>query len=122
MNKHERRLQLAMRMAHKAPKQRQRVGCVIYKKGRVVGVGYNTIGKTHPKSNTPYQMTHAELHAVLGVPAEDLYGSKVYVARTRATGPGLARPCAACMNILTDVGVNMIYYTGYDNTILSEKL
>jgi deoxycytidylate deaminase len=96
-----------------------RVGCIIVKKNRIVGLGYNDRRKTHPRAKTMSQTIHAELHAVIGVPAEDLKGAHVYVFREYVNGDlAMTKPCAACHAVLEAAGVKKVFYTtygGYDS-------
>ena len=91
-----------------------KMGCVIVKKNKVVGVGFNDRHKTHPKSTTMGNTIHAELHAVIGVAAEDLRGAHVYVFREYVNGElAMARPCPHCHAVLVSAGIKKVFYTTY---------
>jgi deoxycytidylate deaminase len=117
-----RRIALALRMALKSPPQMHRMGCVIYHKNRLVGMGINYMDKTHPRSNHPYRHLHCEVDALLGVSSEDLYGSTLYVARIRSSGQGLAKPCPYCFTILYRAGVKDVFYTKNEYGIDYERI
>lgn len=98
----------------KKSKSYPRVGCVIVKKNKVVGLGFNDRSKTHPRAKNMSQTLHAELHAIIGVPTEDLKGSHVYVFREYANGDlAMTKPCAACHAALVAAGVKKVFYTTY---------
>lgn len=89
-----------------------RMGCVIVKKNRIVGLGYNDRRKTHPKSKTMGNFLHAELHAIIGVASDDLIGAHVYVFREISDGSlAMAKPCPACHAVLAAAGVKKVFYT-----------
>jgi deoxycytidylate deaminase len=98
----------------KKSKSYPQVGCVIVKKNKVVGLGFNDRSKTHPRAKNIGQKLHAELHALIGVPIEDLKGSSVYVFREYADGSlAMAKPCSACHAALVVAGVKKVFYTTY---------
>ena len=91
-----------------------RVGCVIVKKNKVVGLGFNNRNKTHPKAKNIGHRIHAELHAIIGVSADDLHGAHVYVFREYADGElAMTKPCACCQAVLESAGVKKVFYTTY---------
>jgi deoxycytidylate deaminase len=108
--KTERRINLAIRMAERSPRQRHRLGCVLFRKNRLVGYGWNDIQKTHPRSSHPYKKVHAEVDALL-CSSCDLHGAVAYVARIRPTGIGIARPCEHCRQALMERGIRRVWWT-----------
>ena len=109
--KHDKYFDLAKRLSLKSDHCRYCIGCVIVKKSKVVGVGYNQL-KTHPKSPHDYNTIHAEFSAILGVPVADLKGATVYVYRENKKGElALAKPCKHCQKMLEGCGVKTVYYT-----------
>lgn len=95
----------SMRFAH---------GCVVVKRGRVIGQGHNyyTYKYGHKWS------THAEVAAVKSLPTfEDLRGARMYVVRLqRHTGSAvLSHPCHGCTKFLNAMmhryGLTHVYYT-----------
>lgn len=110
-------LDLAKHMAFKSV-SKFRLGAVLVKKGRVVSTGFNQMRKSHPimqkylgKSDFTLGL-HAEIHACIGVPAEDLLGADLWVCRLHKDGSlAMAHPCKICQKFLTDVGVRRVYYS-----------
>jgi deoxycytidylate deaminase len=109
-------MHLALRIALKSI-SKYRLGAVIAKRKKILQVGFNQMGKTHPQMQkyvkgdwTPG--LHAEVDCCLGLPAEDLLGADVYVGRIMKNGlPSLARPCEVCQRFLKNVGVRVVYYS-----------
>ena len=107
------------------------LGCVIIYKKRIIGAAANS-DKTHPMQakynqyrkfnktkNGIKHSVHAEIAALYSVPyiigkEIDWSKVKVYIYRIspgKEYGMGLARPCAACMQAIKDMGITKIYYT-----------
>lgn len=102
---------LARRLSLKSTYEKYKIGAVIARKGRVVGVGFNR-HKTHTLSPHAYKYLHAEVDAALGVPVKQLKGATIYVYREKKDGtPGLARPCSSCEGFLKKHGVKTVVYT-----------
>lgn len=101
---------------------RFRLGAVIYRKNVILGVGVNNHLKTHPKSSTFHNRTHAELAAIISVPEGKLKGASIYVHRLRRDGlDGISRPCKHCMRLLMSVGIKDINYSVNPHWILSNR-
>lgn len=101
-------------LCSKKSKSHPKVGCVIVKKNKIVGLGWNDRSKTHPKSQTMGNFRHAELHALIDASDSDLKGSHVYVFREHANGMyAMVKPCVHCHAILADAGVKKVFYTTY---------
>jgi len=112
--RHRRYIRYAVRRACEAPDQMFSLGCVIVKSGVVISSGVNNMKKTHPKAiNYDYPYLHAELAAMIGVDEAELRGSVVYVARKRASGIGLAKPCSFCQAKMRQFGIRGVFYTIY---------
>lgn len=119
--KHER---LARSMALKST-SRFRLGAVVVKKGKVIGAGFNKMGKTHPINKTLGDIydrgIHAEIDACLGLSAVDLCGSTITICRVYKDGRrALAKPCWMCMRYLMQVGIKRIVYSteeGYEEVV-----
>lgn len=99
-----------------------RLCAVLVRGGGVISVGYNkksTNGFVEHfadlvRGERDYCLsTHAEMSAVLRARGKtDLHGTKIYVARIRASGDlGLARPCQICYKILQSYGIKKAYYS-----------
>lgn len=102
---------LARLMSKKSTYHHQ-MGAVVVKKSRVLGLGFNKPGKTHPKSKTKFKTIHAELDAILGVSLEELKGSDIYVYREYSDGSyAMAKPCPHCQELIVELGIRNVYYT-----------
>ena len=113
MNK--RYFDLAKKLSNKSTHHQHKIGAVIVKKNRVISVGFNKL-KTSPRSNHPWKSIHSELDAILDVPRKDLKGSSIYVYREKRDGSlAMARPCEFCLQLIKEVGIDKLYYTGYNS-------
>lgn len=94
-----------------------KIGCALYRKRKLISVGWNIIDKTHPLCLTyeNYHVTiHAELMAIIKAKnkIEDFDDCFVVVFRQHKNGkPALAKPCEGCKNILKSFGINYGYWT-----------
>jgi deoxycytidylate deaminase len=101
-------------ISQKGEHPQHKLGCIIAKKGKVVGLGFNQL-KTHPKSPHPFGSIHAEFSAILGVDPGELHGATAYVYRQYKSGqPALAKPCKYCERVLRDCGISSVVYTVSD--------
>lgn len=92
---------------------RPKMGAVISKGGRPLGVGFN-ISKTRPTFfHLDSSSVHAEMSALINAGASSrLAGASIYVYRELFNGDlALARPCVACISILRRYGIKKMYYT-----------
>lgn len=104
---------IAKKLAAKSNHHQHKLGCVLVKKNRIVGVGFNKI-RTHTKSVAEYNMLHAEISALFS--AQDAEDCIAYVYRETKTGiRALAKPCEGCHKALKLAGVKTVYYTS-DNS------
>lgn len=88
-----------------------RLGAVIVKGNKVLGIGFNDPFKTHPLSNTPYQYIHAELSAIINS-RTDLDGAFIYVYRSGLKErPLMSKPCEHCMEHLYRAGIKKVFYS-----------
>ena len=94
-----------------------KVGAVIFKKGRVVSVGYNQC-KTHTKLLKYFEHAtiHAECDAILHCPNPGhLDGSSIFVYRTTKDGaPAMAKPCPMCRQLIFENGIKMVYWSTHE--------
>lgn len=103
---------LAKKLSQKSDHKRCRLGCVIVKKDKILGVGFNKM-RTNPRSPHPFQTTHAELDAILNSSRiADLAGSDLYIFRQTKDG-SLANsfPCAHCQNLIREFKIKTVFYT-----------
>lgn len=106
-------MDLAAKVSRMSTHEHYKMGAVIARRSKVVGVGSNHY-KTHPRSNHPYQAIHAELQAILNA-QEDVRGCDIYIYRKLKTGAlGLAKPCPWCEKLLLQSGISRVFYTSPD--------
>lgn len=104
--------ELARRISFKSS-YKHRLGSLIVKKGKVLGIGYNS-NRTHPKSKNEFNMLHAELSAILNSRLEDFTDCSIYVYRETPTGKiATSYPCKHCYNMICSLGFKDINYTDY---------
>ena len=103
---------------------KQRIGCVIFSKNRIVSKGYNTAQKSRSSITKKFLRwkgsIHAEVEAILQA-RTDLKGMSILVVRINKVGMlRLARPCEHCLAYLAYVGIKHIYYSINDEKIVME--
>lgn len=104
-------IELALKLAQQST-YHQQIGCVVIKKNRIVGVGFNKGQKTHPKSKHAFKSIHAELAALLNAGQENAYKATVVIARKYKDNTlANAHPCPSCMLLLKEMRVKRIVYT-----------
>lgn len=103
--------QLAQKLSRKSC-YHHRVGAVVVKKNKILGIGFNKPYKTHPRSTNAYKTIHAELDAILESSKEDLIGADIYIFREGSGNtPRLAKPCTHCDLLLKEVGIKNVFYS-----------
>lgn len=113
---------IARALSIKGQHPQHRLGCVLVKKGRIIGLGWNLL-KTHPRSPHPYNSIHAEFNALLGADPGDLKGSTAYVYRQHKDGSrAIAKPCKYCERALRDSGVYRVVYTAPEGHRVDEYI
>lgn len=99
---------------------------LVDRKGNVVSSGFNSY-RTHPKygtQKTPYRYMHAEGSCIYNAvkKGKKTEGCSIFVFRKNWR---LARPCAHCMELIREAGIQNIYYTDQKQNgnpiIISEK-
>jgi deoxycytidylate deaminase len=114
MNVSNKLIKLAIEEANKS-NQKQKVGCIIFDKKKILSKGYNTsqksIKKLHPKfQRFPYSV-HAEVDAIIKA-RKDLKGSNILVVRINKNNQlRISKPCSNCMKYIEYVGIRNIFYT-----------
>lgn len=102
---------MAKLMARQSTATNFKMGAVIARGKKILGVGFNDPYKTHPQSNTRYQFIHAELSAILNA-RTDLNGACIYIYRSgQHERPMLSKPCDCCMELLRRAGIKTIFYS-----------
>jgi len=88
---------------------RIKIGAVLVKNGKPVAIGFNKVGKTHPKAEW---FIHAELDCVLETKHTNWKNTTLYVYRTNRLDQVLnCKPCHNCQEVLKLFGVKKVYYT-----------
>lgn len=114
-------LEIAMRESEKSTYD-HKLGAVLYKKNRVLSIGYNKPNKTHPKSTTQFKTQHAEFDAIMGLSREDLHGATLLVVRNAKSGTRMAKPCKCCMSLIEKVGIKKVIFStneGFEELIVN---
>lgn len=108
---------------------KQKVGCVVVNKHRIISSGANSDTKTHPlqkqynryrfNEDTPHKC-HAELLALLPLIRDgvDLSGASIFIYREHKDySMACARPCKSCMKLIRDCNIKRAYYTTEDGYV-----
>lgn len=118
--KQEQFLTMAKQISQKSDHATHKIGCVVAKKNRVLGSGFNVM-RTHPKSPHQYKSIHAEFMAALNANFE-LKGATVYVFRQHKSGAwAISKPCTACWNFLIECGAKEVVYS-FEGSFKQEEL
>ncbi|MCX9024642.1 MAG: deaminase [Candidatus Methanoperedens sp.] len=118
--KQQRFLALARQISKKSDHPKYKMGCVIVKGKKVLGVGFNTC-KTHTKSPHKYKSMHAEFMAAINAEF-DIAGSTAYIFRQQKDGTwAMAKPCGHCWAFLMSNGVKKVVYS-FQGSFKQEKM
>ena len=128
----ERMFAAARKIAETSDFENFHMGCVIVYKKHIIGIASNS-DKTHPMQaiynkyrkfnktkNGVKHSVHAEIAAINSIPytiGKEVEWSKVkmYIYRIcpgKIGGYGLAKPCVGCRQMIRDMGIRHVYYTG----------
>lgn len=103
-------LTLARKESKKSDHYQHKVGCLLIRGNKILGVGHNMM-KTHPKSPHSFKCIHAEFMAFLNSNG-NIEGSTAYIFREQKNGKwAISRPCKDCFRFLTEKGVKTIVYS-----------
>lgn len=109
--KHRKFFELAKKLSQKSD-YHHKIGAVIVRKNKVIGLGFNKPKKTHPQSPNAFKTTHAEFDALWSCSKQDLKGAIIYVYREHKNGcVASAKPCKDCDTLLKYSGIKRVYYT-----------
>ena len=102
---------------------KQKVGCVVVHKHRIISSGFNRRNKCHKVQalldkekfgcDCPGRI-HAETAALLPLikEGEDLSRASIYIYRQHKDGTlACSRPCARCEKLIRSLGIKKIFYT-----------
>ena len=105
-------LDLAVSQAMKSPMQHMH-GAVIWKKGKIIGAGYNYHFAAPTKSQRKISI-HSEKDCLNGLRGDQIYGSDILAVRVTKTGQlSHGAPCKGCRKLLRRKGVRKIWW--FDN-------
>lgn len=106
-------MRIAKLMSRKSNAPNFKMGAVIARGRKILGLGANDVIKTHPKSNSPYAHIHAELAAILNA-RTDVSGSTLYIFRAGSNeAPLLAKPCKHCQILIKKENIKFVVYSNY---------
>lgn len=122
-------MNIAKEISKLSDSKRQHIGCVAVDGKRILSTASNS-EKTHTLQmrynsfrgiyNYPHKV-HAEtrcLAPLIGKPDIDFSKIKLYIYRELKNGtPALARPCKACTQLIKDLGIKNVFYTGDDSYV-----
>jgi deoxycytidylate deaminase len=105
---------------------KKKVGAIIAKGNRIIGIGHNKI-KSHPKQINRYtgkagRAVCAELSAIINSRGNL---SKCTICIVRITKDGklaMAKPCQYCQSYIEEAGIKNIIYTNSNGEIRKEKV
>jgi deoxycytidylate deaminase len=115
-----------IRLAQKAStksKEKFRLGAAITKGKRVLAVGHND-RRSHPMGSGIFKSVHAECAVICQCLQKriDMTGATLWVYRTKTDGPGMARPCPDCMELIKSVGITDVRYTDRGGSVTHERI
>jgi deoxycytidylate deaminase len=97
-----------------APRQGLKMGAALFSGSRLLSVGANLYGRSHPESEQSkdfWRSTHCEHVALLRRQHYDNRRLTLYVARRRKDGSiGSSRPCKNCLWLCSVLGVTRVWF------------
>jgi len=92
-----------------------RIGCVIFKKSKIISFGHNYAQKKRKRLNPKYQKwegsVHAEVDAIINAKT-NLKGCNLFVVRiNRKDEFRLSKPCLECQKYMNHVGIKNVFYS-----------
>jgi deoxycytidylate deaminase len=111
MNNHI--LKLAIKEAQKS-EFKHRHGCIIFKGSHIISTGYNKVRyckKLDKRYRKWMNSLHAEQKTILFT-REDLKRCSILIIRINRNNELChSKPCKLCQSLISDVGINKIYYS-----------
>jgi len=116
--RHYRWLGTATRHCRNSSFVEYKMAAIVVKGGRVINVGYNRMSPGFQKAkeyayinHNMHRGIHAELDAILNLPAEILKDATIYVSGITKGGHLVkSKPCEACQRVLHRYGVKTVIY------------
>lgn len=115
-------VRIAVSAALSGPPRRQRHGAVVFKGNRIISAGFNSFEKTHASLIRwfKYGFPHAEMNAALKAGFDSCYNSDLMVIRIMPSGGlGYSRPCSKCIQMVQDLNIRRVWYSGKGGQILT---
>jgi deoxycytidylate deaminase len=107
-------VEVAIKLARNGD-HKQRVGCIIFDKKKILSTGHNhcqrSVKKLHSKFQRWKGSIHAEVDAIIHA-MTDLKGTSLLVVRiNKKEQLRLAKPCQHCMKYIRYVGIKKVYFS-----------
>ena len=119
-------INLAIVLANKGDHPLAKIGAVLVKNGKVIGVGFNKI-KNHPMQQRFDKVRgfsgtgiHAEIDCIRNAVRNfnDTENATMYIARvTKNNTLANSKPCKGCHAAILEFGISVIYYTDENGEI-----
>jgi deoxycytidylate deaminase len=111
--------------AEKSTVYPHRVGAIVFRGKRILGVGHNSnsLCSLHPKYVRYNESVHAEQAAISSLDWSKLRGASILVIRlTRRGKLAMSKPCAMCQALIEHVKIKKVYYSNSYGEIVMEKI
>lgn len=103
-----------------APRKSRKVGAAIYAGSKLLAIGFNHYGKTHPQTDWGIHAEHSALIKRAYYPAKNMV---MYVYRELADGStACSRPCDNCIYLMRLAGVSAVRFADTDGNFKEEKI
>lgn len=114
-------LELSISQAMKSPMQHMH-GAVIWKKGKIIGAGYN-YHLSAPSPNNRQVSIHSEKDCLTGLRGDQIYGSDILAVRVSKKGKlSHGAPCNGCKKLLKRKGIRKIYWYDEQGNLNATRL
>jgi deoxycytidylate deaminase len=106
------------------PTPGKRVGAALFSGSKLLSIGYNNYGQTHPDAATGQHNLniHAEHMALIKRRHREDVNLIMYVYRETSTGVGCSMPCNNCRKLLIVANINRIRYIDQTGEYVEVKL
>lgn len=113
-------LELALRFAATSDHPLHKLGAVLIKNGNLIGYGVNK-NRTHPRSPHIFCI-HAEVDALIKYRFEVESIHMFVIRMTRGGSVGTSKPCAKCMVLIREAGIESVTYIDENGRVKKEEL
>jgi tRNA(Arg) A34 adenosine deaminase TadA len=128
MNRDQRAINLALKVAKTSNHKKAKHGAVLTKGGSILNLATNSYNYCSFASRFKREewqtcLEHAEISCIKGLDRAVTKGATIYVARINKAGESdLSKPCSLCQDVLKYVGVKKAVYTVNGEEIGSMKI